>query len=62
MILYRHNFNNEGCRVIIDYFANPYAKIPLPNPIERLLEKGGITMSTWPEKDIALIEEINGKS
>ncbi|MDO9326553.1 MAG: hypothetical protein Q7T80_16505 [Methanoregula sp.] len=62
MILYRHYFNNEGCRLIIDYFANPNAKIPLPNPIERLLEKGGITMSTWPEKDIALIEEINGKS
>lgn len=61
MLLYRHYYNHEGCRMLIDFFANPYAKLPLPDPIERLLETGGITISTWQADAIALMEEVTGK-
>jgi hypothetical protein len=47
--------------MLIDFFVNPYAKLPLPDPIERLLEKGGITISTWQDEAIALLEEVTGK-
>jgi hypothetical protein len=59
MLIYRHYFNNEGCRVFIDYFANPYARKPVPETIIRLFETGGMRISTWNERDIALVEEMN---
>jgi hypothetical protein len=59
MILYRHYFNNEGCRILIEYFANPYAKKPLPEKIEQLFEMNGITISTWSKRDLQLMENAN---
>jgi hypothetical protein len=61
MLLYHHFYNNEGCHMFIDFFANPFAKIPVPAIIERLFETGGITISTWQTDTIAFMVEKNNQ-
>jgi len=57
MLLYRHSYNHKGCQLFIDFFANPYARLPIPEAVEKLFETGGIRISTWPMEAVALIQK-----
>jgi len=57
VLLYRHFYNCEGCHLFVDFFANPFARLPIPESVEKLFEKGGICISTWPVEDVALVQK-----